>query len=420
MDFFLDFFTMTFSTPLRTMYSLLIILIIVIALYSIYKIIYIIRNIEDYIYYRESTTVYNGAFYDVYVKKENSFGNENTFESSANSEFSIERKYLYTSSISRKRRCLIPIVKRLKLFINDTIILISLSGIIYFSYPHVKLFISEINFKSKFNEVYLSLANSKDLDLSYTEYFNFEQAEVSLNHFFNIIERNVDDNIKKVVEFRTQEDEKTNYEGSIQEVIEEQKMLNSIQTVQNKFVYANTEDLMLIYKKSLEFGIDPAYVFALVGTESHFKDYEISKAKAYGLFQIRKPSAEETIEKVYKEKGIFVTKDFMLNKRNNILLGTGYLSLLKDRYLKLVSDNKKKMIVLTYAYNVGITKILNIFYKKNQAKAQEKINELTQEEIKAKIVEFLVKNDIDEGVTYLHRVYSKWSRFNKEFKKFGN
>ena len=85
------------------------------------------------------------------------------------------------------------------------------------------------------------------------------------------------------------------------------------------------------------FGVEQAMIFSIINTESHFKANAISNKGAVGLMQILPSTADD----VAKKLGI---KEFELkNPKDNIFLGTAYLSFLmekfKNRTLALCSYN---------------------------------------------------------------------------------
>ena len=86
--------------------------------------------------------------------------------------------------------------------------------------------------------------------------------------------------------------------------------------------------------------VEPELVFAIIKTESSFKENKVSKKGAIGLMQIM-PSTANYVSELY-----FGSKDFdLFNPNHNLLIGITYLSYLFDKF-----ENKKTALS---AYNAG-------------------------------------------------------------------
>lgn len=97
-----------------------------------------------------------------------------------------------------------------------------------------------------------------------------------------------------------------------------------------------------VYKYSENSKIDPLLVFAIIRTESNFKEDSISLSNAKGLMQLMDATATELATKLDMEEDYDV-----FNAETNIELGTSYISTLLKYY-----DNN--IYLALAAYNAGI------------------------------------------------------------------
>ena len=94
-----------------------------------------------------------------------------------------------------------------------------------------------------------------------------------------------------------------------------------------------------IASASQDFDVDPVLVASIISSESGFNSKSVSKKGAIGLMQLMPSTAEYLAEKLnYGEYDLYNVKD-------NITLGTYYLSILSDSF----NDN----VLVLCSYNAG-------------------------------------------------------------------
>lgn len=98
-----------------------------------------------------------------------------------------------------------------------------------------------------------------------------------------------------------------------------------------------------VTKYSNELNIDPMLSYAIIKTESNFKEEVRSKSGAIGLMQLMDNTAKEQAQKLNVE----YTNETLLNPEKNILLGLKYFSTLLDKF------NQNYILAFT-AYNAGL------------------------------------------------------------------
>jgi len=142
--------------------------------------------------------------------------------------------------------------------------------------------------------------------------------------------------------------------ASLEKRTEETKYRNGekykIEQVLEKFrgSLADRPDVIaeLIMAKSVEYGIDPLIILALIKTESSFRNHAVSKKGAVGLMQLLPYTARE----VAKEVNLHVVdRKGLTDGRVNITLGVHYLAKLIDRF-----GNLKHALE---AYNMGPSRL---------------------------------------------------------------
>lgn len=98
-----------------------------------------------------------------------------------------------------------------------------------------------------------------------------------------------------------------------------------------------------VYQYSNELGIDPMLTFAIIKTESNFKEDTVSRSGAIGLMQLMESTAKEQAEKLEIE----YSQEMLYHPEENIKLGLYYF----DTLLTYFNDN---YLLAFVAYNAGI------------------------------------------------------------------
>lgn len=98
-----------------------------------------------------------------------------------------------------------------------------------------------------------------------------------------------------------------------------------------------------VYKYSEELQIDPMLTFAIIKTESNFRQDVVSPSGAIGLMQLMERTAKEQAKKL----NIEYTKEILYDAETNLKLGLNYFNTLLDYY------NQNYILAFT-AYNAGL------------------------------------------------------------------
>jgi len=149
-----------------------------------------------------------------------------------------------------------------------------------------------------------------------------------------------------------------------------------------------------------EYNVEPSLIFAIMDVESAFNPVAVSKSNALGLMQIKSDSAGKDVYQYVDGVGHKPSRNVLFDAKENIRIGSAYLALLKDKYLKNITDKNKKEMLMVSAYNGGLNKVLKAF-DRNEKEAINKINRYSENYVYRK----LTKGDLSlETRQYLHKV----------------
>lgn len=124
-------------------------------------------------------------------------------------------------------------------------------------------------------------------------------------------------------------------------IIEVYKKFNIEQRILSHFYQKEYSEY--VYQYANEANIDPLLIFAVIKTESNFKEDIVSKSGAIGLMQLMEKTGEEQAKKLKIE----YSKEILYEPETNIRLGVNYFSSLLNSF-----DNN--YILAFAAYNAGI------------------------------------------------------------------
>lgn len=136
----------------------------------------------------------------------------------------------------------------------------------------------------------------------------------------------------------------------------------------------------LVTKYAKQYQVDAKLIYAIIKTESDFNQYAVSRSGAIGLMQIMPNTAgTDAYAAIYNKKGK-PSREYLFDPANNIQMGTVYIDILKNRYLKAITNQMSKEYCVISAYNGGAGTVLSTFHK-DRNKAMSIINTRTPSEI---------------------------------------
>ncbi len=145
--------------------------------------------------------------------------------------------------------------------------------------------------------------------------------------------------------------------------------------VRNNFTLRVNRYTPIMKKYAWKYRVDPRLVYAITKVESNFNPYAVSPTGAYGLMQlIPTTGGRDAFRKVYGYDAI-PTRTFLFQPENNISLGTAYIALLQQNYLKGIHNPLNREYCSIAAYNAGAGTVLRLFHR-NKHTALKIINRM--------------------------------------------
>lgn len=165
--------------------------------------------------------------------------------------------------------------------------------------------------------------------------------------------------------------------------------------------------LPYVTQAAMRYRMDEALILALIEAESSFNPFAVSGSNAYGLMQVMPNTAGRDYFQRIKNNDHRPSRQFLFNAKNNIEVGSGYLSILRDVYLRGIRNPLAQEYCMIAAYNGGAGQLLRSFDRNNK-KAIAKINRLSS----AQVYQYIVnKHPRLESRNYLKKVI----RFKKKY-----
>jgi membrane-bound lytic murein transglycosylase C len=113
---------------------------------------------------------------------------------------------------------------------------------------------------------------------------------------------------------------------------------------------------------AIRYQISPQLIYGIIETESSFNPFAVSTANAYGLMQVvPKTAGADVFQRIKKKKGM-PTKQQLFDPAFNIDIGSAYLHILNNNYLKAVKNVTSRHYSIISAYNGGAGNVLKTFH----------------------------------------------------------
>ena len=158
-----------------------------------------------------------------------------------------------------------------------------------------------------------------------------------------------------------------------------------------------------VKKFAKKYNLSQNLVYAIIKTESNFNQFAISGAGAVGLMQVVPTSAGRDAYRYVKKTTWTPTRQYLFNANNNIELGSAYIKILKEKYLKNIKNPISKEYCVISAYNTGSGNVLKTF-NKNKTTAFNIINSKKPVDIywilRKKLPYIETRNYLKKVVTY--------------------
>lgn len=136
----------------------------------------------------------------------------------------------------------------------------------------------------------------------------------------------------------------------------------------------------LVRAASQRYQVDEALIYALMETESHFNPYAMSHIPAYGLMQVVPSTAGRDVYQRIRKRNDQPDQQTLFNPVENIDIGTAYITILRDIYLKDIQHPLSKEYAIISAYNGGAGNVMRTFHS-DRREAINAINQLSPQQV---------------------------------------
>lgn len=169
--------------------------------------------------------------------------------------------------------------------------------------------------------------------------------------------------------------------------------------------------LPLIRQYSDKNELDIRLVLAVIHTESHFNPKATSHIPAFGLMQIVPSSGGRDAYKYLFQKDSLVTADYLYDSEKNIEMGTAYLYVIRNNYLKFIEDNQIAYPCMIAAYNGGIGNVCQVFTGVKNLKTLKKSFNITSYDVVVNTLK--EKMPTEEARDYVKDVLARMSYYDE-------
>ena len=142
--------------------------------------------------------------------------------------------------------------------------------------------------------------------------------------------------------------------------------------------------LPLVTEAANRYLIDERLILAIIEVESAFNPYAVSRTDSLGLMQVQQHTSGRDVFK-FRGKSGEPSRQFLLDPRNNVDIGTAYLSLLKTKYLAGIRNPISLRYAMITSYNGGAGSVLRTF-SDDRNEAIKIINSMTPQQVYRKLV----------------------------------
>lgn len=146
-----------------------------------------------------------------------------------------------------------------------------------------------------------------------------------------------------------------------------------------------------VMEAAVRFDVPAGLILSVIHAESHFRNKARSSMNAQGLMQVVSFTAgAEAYPMVFEKRGR-PSLSQLRDPRTNILLGTAYLKRLEQVYFGHVSNPEVRQAAVIAAYNVGPTKLRNIFSRHGEPRSVAGLKRLLAKYTPRETQNYLVK-----------------------------
>lgn len=161
----------------------------------------------------------------------------------------------------------------------------------------------------------------------------------------------------------------------------------------------------LVKENAEFFDLDPALVFAIIHTESHFNPLAKSHIPAYGLMQIVPRTAGKDATKRLFKRPLLLSDQYLFVPENNIKIGAAYFNLIYFQYFRKVQSPQARLYLTVASYNGGLTSVAKVFHKSGRLQeAIPVLNQMQSDQVLMKLTQQLKSKETRD---YVDRVLKR-------------
>lgn len=158
-----------------------------------------------------------------------------------------------------------------------------------------------------------------------------------------------------------------------------------------------------------KYQVSAELIFAIMHVESAFNPKAVSQSNALGLMQVKANAAGRDVYQYIDQRAGQPTKSELFNPKENIRVGTAYMSLLNHMYLKDIRNPSNKELVAISAYNGGLSTVLKLFGNSPE-KAIKRINRLHPSQVYRTL---RYSHESEETKQYIEKVTQAKNRYKE-------
>lgn len=182
----------------------------------------------------------------------------------------------------------------------------------------------------------------------------------------------------------------------------------NVPMVKNHMMIAAQQYSKAIEKASRQYDLLPALISAVIATESSFNPFAVSHAGAYGLMQVMPKTAGADVFSKIKGHNSIPSRSYLFDGNKNIDVGSAYLTILRDQYLRGIKNEESMLYCMIAAYNSGAGHLLQSFARKRSV-AIAKINTMTPDQVYQFIRRYHLKKESRKYLTKVNQYMHKFS-----------
>lgn len=151
--------------------------------------------------------------------------------------------------------------------------------------------------------------------------------------------------------------------------------------------------------------LDEKLILAIMEVESNFNPFAVSRSDALGLMQVQQHTAGRDLYARQGKSGE-PSRNYLLDPKNNIDMGSAYLALIRDTYLAGIKHPTSMRYAMITAYNGGAGSVLRTF-SSDRKKAVDIINSLTPQQVYDKLTKTHASQESRNYLVKVNRLLNK-------------